>query len=180
MENEKDNVNENAKGADKANLEALQKEVELLMQIIAQLTNKVQSASDVISKSCSSHPPMILGKETKYKTWRQIVNNELKSKNSSYLIDNDETAPPNLVTEQKEIQPEYVVTYLLTRLCDEFRQHIHDVKTSNEIIMKLEDLKYPKLQSIKFVVKYQWLNLKYANRKKIVEEFIKKFEEKMQ
>ncbi len=81
MGNENGNVNENANSADKANLEALQKEVELLKQTTAQLTNKVQSRRDPISKSCSSHPPMIFEKETNYKTWRQIVNNEWKSKN---------------------------------------------------------------------------------------------------
>ncbi len=70
-----------------------------------------------------------------------------------YLIDNDETSLPNLVTEQKEIQTGYVVTYLLTRLCDEFKQHMNNVKISNEIIAKLKNLKYPKFLSIEFMLK---------------------------
>ncbi len=35
----------------------------------------------------------------------------MKGMNLLYLIDNDETPPANLITEQKEIQTEYVITY---------------------------------------------------------------------
>ncbi len=48
------------------------------------------------------------------------MNNELKCMNLLYLIDNnDENSPANLVTEQKKVQTGYVVTCILTRLCDE-------------------------------------------------------------
>ncbi len=50
-----------------------------------------------------------------------------------------------------------------------------DVQTLNEIMAKLEDLKYLKLSSFK----HQWLNLTYAKEKETAEELIKKFGEKM-
>ncbi len=75
--------------------------------------------------------------------WRQIVENELKSINLLYVvIDNDKPPPANLVIEQRGIQIGYVMTYLLSRLCNEFKQHTWDVTTPNKIIAKLEDLKY--------------------------------------
>ncbi len=41
MENEKGNVNENVNGAEKSKLDTFQKDIELLKQTIARLTNKV-------------------------------------------------------------------------------------------------------------------------------------------
>ncbi len=146
---------------------------------MAQLTDKVQSTSDATSKFRSSYPPTILKKETNYETGRQIANNELRCLNFLYLIDNDETCPANLVTEQKETQTWCDVTYLLTRLCGELKQHTSNVKTPNEIIAKLKDLKFPKFSPIKFDVKHRWLNLTYAKGKETAEKFVKRFEEKM-
>lgn len=72
----------------------------------------------------------------------------------------------------EEEEKRYVITYLLTRLCDEYKLLMSGLKDPAEIIAKLEDLKYPKLLSMKLQVKRQWMNLVYEMDKENGTEFL--------
>lgn len=62
---------------------------------------------------------------------------------------------------KKKRKTGYVIAYLLTRLYDEYKQLMSDLRDPADIIAKLEDLKYSKLPLMKFDIKRQWINLTY-------------------
>lgn len=77
----------------------LKAEIENMKKLIRQLVDRVKPTSESPMKLRSSHPPMILEKDTNYEMWRQIVDNELKSMNLLHLINADELPPVETTTE---------------------------------------------------------------------------------
>lgn len=69
----------------------------------------------------------------------------------------------------------YVNTYLLSRLCNEYKKAMNFVKTPKEILEKLEQIRYPKVPSAKYEIRRQWAALIY-NSTETASSFIERFE----
>lgn len=122
------------------------------------------------------NPPFILEMDTDFEVWKKFVVTEFKSFNYEYLLDDKTAKPVDLTTEEDCKRRGFAVTYLLSRLCADYKKLMCEIDDPYLILKKLEDMKSPKSFDSVCDIRRAWTNLSYNKMKESATEFIARFE----
>lgn len=124
----------------------------------------------------AGNPPFILDKDTPFNVWKTVVNNEFKSFGYEFLLDNEIPKPP-LSEDENAKRTGFAISYLLSRLDDNYRKVVCQLKTPVEILNKIENIKNPTMSSSKFATKRTWNSANFDKNHENAVDFIIRFDD---
>ena len=122
------------------------------------------------------NPPFVLNENTNYDVWLTVLKNELQSILYDYLID-ETKEKPTTTREEENRRIGFAKSFILTRVCEEYKKRICNEKTPSMMIKKLNEVKYPLMVSTRFAARRAWNSINFNKGKETATEFNNRFDD---
>lgn len=149
-----------------AQMEALQEQVKALaetMKTIQESLNLQKQEThkkEVVRPSITpSNPALVLTPDTNYDVWFRMVSGELSAlKHEIYLQEPNDGGKINydVNDEAAKARIDFVSTFIMARVDDEYKQSICDYALPYEMLKRLKEMRFPNVLSVKLMMERQW------------------------